>query len=415
MTWLLYDTGNSFLMTALGGLFLSQWIVLDKGFDDIWYGGAFSIATVIVLILSPVLGAWSDAIKKRMPFITITTLLMFLFGILFVCVPIVVSTKSAVYFVLVLFITLQILYQLSLVFYNALLEQLSDAKHRGKIVGLGDMFGLFGWVASLVIAMPFATGKITLLGPPGRTQAFLPNILLFILISWPMITLFKERKAKTPIQTQLSPKNILGDAVRNLRKLFTTEKNIGTFLLGFCFVSDAILTIQLYFAIILDRLYKIEDSQKIVITILMGVVNTVSAYVGGKLCDIIGAKKVLLVSTGILVVVFAAGFLVPTQFVLWMMPLAAGVGWGGFYAASRTLLVNIAPPQNLAEYFGFYSTFQKFASVIGPSLWGLITYIMRDTFSLKYQVAGLAMVVLMLIGMYLFTKVKYNIRNQSTA
>jgi len=28
--WLLYDAGNSFIVSAIGGLYLAQWLVLDK-------------------------------------------------------------------------------------------------------------------------------------------------------------------------------------------------------------------------------------------------------------------------------------------------------------------------------------------------------------------------------------------------
>ena len=64
----------------------------------------------------------------------------------------------------------------------------------GKISGLGQAFNNFGWIVAVAILLPFANGKITLLGSPGRTQVFLPAFILFTVHSiyysdfyWPVI------------------------------------------------------------------------------------------------------------------------------------------------------------------------------------------------------------------------------------
>jgi len=92
VSWLVYDLGNSFFVTAISGLFLGQWLILDNKLDDIWYGAGFSIATIFVLISSPFLGAWSDRIGKRMPFLKWTTIGLFIFNGLVALVA--VSKKS---------------------------------------------------------------------------------------------------------------------------------------------------------------------------------------------------------------------------------------------------------------------------------------------------------------------------------
>ncbi|MEI6775242.1 MAG: hypothetical protein WCL18_11225 [bacterium] len=70
LCWIIYDFGNSFFTVAIGAMFLAQWIILDNKIADIWYGASFSLATLFVLICSPILGARSDRIGRRMPFIT---------------------------------------------------------------------------------------------------------------------------------------------------------------------------------------------------------------------------------------------------------------------------------------------------------------------------------------------------------
>src|SRR3989344_3243271 len=191
LTWALYDAGNSFLQTAIGGLYLAQWVVLDNGYPDIWYGATFTIATIFVLFLSPLLGAWSDKAGRKLPFIKWLTILMYFAGLGMVLAMISSSsTSTAVMLVLGFYLIVQTLYQLSLVSYNSLLEILSEPKTRGKIAGLGDAFNNIGWIVATAILLPFASGKITLIGEPGRSQVFLPALTGFAIFSIPVLLLF---------------------------------------------------------------------------------------------------------------------------------------------------------------------------------------------------------------------------------
>ena len=85
--------------------------------------------------------------------------------------------------------------------------------------------------------------------------------------------------------------------------------------------------------------------------------------------------------------------------------LFVGLGWGGYYATARALLVNISPAKQLGEYFGFYSTFQKFASIIGPLTWGGITLMLTNYGIIRYRIAIIALVALMIAGTALLTRV----------
>jgi len=87
------------------------------------------------------------------------------------------------------------------------------------------------------------------------------------------------------------------------------------------------------------------------------------------------------------------------------MPLV-GFGWGGYYATARALLVNISPEKQLGEYFGFYSTYQKFASIIGPLTWGGVTLLLTNWGIVRYRIAIMSLVVLMIVGTWLLTKVR---------
>lgn len=404
--WLIYDAANSFLHAALGGFFLAQWVVIDNKFDDIWYGATFSLATILVLITSPILGAWSDSIGKRLPFIKwLTVLLVLFYAILAVIAPSSLPIENRIVIALFLAVILQYLYQQSLVFYNSLLEEVSTSKTRGKISGLGEMFGNSGWIVATAILLSFANKKFTLIGEPGRAQIFLPSFLFFTVLSLPMLIKFKEMPKKVVIK-EVNIKDVLASTVKGVSDLFHKNKNAGLFLLSFTLMSDVILTIQLYFAIVMEAIFKIPDSKKFLITLLMFLSMIVANYFLGKLSDKFGSKKIIILSGVSLVITLSIVLLSSAPFIIFLLAPFIGIGWGGFYVATRSMMIEVSPRQQLGEYFGFYSTFQRFASITGPLLWGGITLALKSYGVIKYRVAGLSLVVLMIFGIYILTKVK---------
>ena len=57
-----------------------------------------------------------------------------------------------------------------------------------------------------------------------------------------------------------------------------------------------------------------------------------------------------------------------------MLALFAGTGLGAVQAASRSLMTALIPKGKEAEMFGFYTFCGKSSSVLGPILFGSISY-----------------------------------------
>ncbi len=404
--WILYDFANSFLSAALEGLYFSQWVVIDNKFPDIWYGGTFSAATLLLLITAPFLGAWADAYGRKMPFLKWSTLAMIIFGVLLGIVSnSFLPAATKVILALIVFFFVQYFYQASLTFYNPLLDQLSTSKTRGVISGIGQLANNFGFVAATGIYLFLTKSNFVLFGQAGRNQVFLPATILFGLLALPMLFRFKEKSINTVKQTT-NFRAIFTQTVRGVRQLFAEQKNVGLFLVAFMLISDAILTANLFFAIFMEQVYRIPDGQKFVLLTLMSLVTIPSCYFFGWLGDRLGLKRILILSCSILVVSFSFIALSSSSDLLYLLMLLVGLGWGGYYATARALLVNISPVKQLGEYFGFYSTFQKFASIIGPLTWGGVTLFLANYGILRYRIAVIALVALMVGGTLLLVRVR---------
>src|SRR5437899_9171647 len=150
--------------------------------------------------------------------------------------------------------------------------------------------------------------------------------------------------------------------------------------------------------------------------------GTLGAWLGGKLDDKLGPKRVIAGSLLILLLALGAILLVDKDSILFVkvappVPGGAlfsgaaeraylvlgcliGAAGGPLQAASRTLLIQMAPKDRIAQYFGLFALTGKVTSFVGPLLIGAITAVTAS------QKAGMAVLVLFFVaGLALLARV----------
>ena len=398
---IIYDFWNSFFYVAIGAMFLAQWVILDNKIPDIRYGASFSLATIFVLITSPIFWARSDKIGKRMPFLKRSTIgLIFINGVMaFAALS---SLTNKVFIVLWLSVGVQYLYQMSLIFYNALLKDVSTETTRWKIAGIGEWLWSLWRIAALFIFLPIANWTFTLIWTAWRQQVFLPAFMLSTVFMLPMILWFKEHKQPILHVTQ----GIYKKTWAGIKQLRTTQKNVWWFLLAFSLISDIVLTMTLYLAVVMDTVYKVGDSTKSMVLIIFLLVWIIAGYVFWKLADKFWYKKLLMYTCWLLIATAIIFFYSTTPRVLYIV---ASIWWMGswwYFVVTKAFMTKLSPAEELGEYFGLYSTFQKAASIIAPLIrWGITLWLIQYPI-MKYQVAGSVMIILLIVWSVLMLKVK---------
>src|SRR5262245_23698758 len=68
-SWALYDFANTIFSMNVVTLYFSVWIVSDLGSTDLVYATTSAIASAMVVLAIPVLGAISDARRRRKPWV----------------------------------------------------------------------------------------------------------------------------------------------------------------------------------------------------------------------------------------------------------------------------------------------------------------------------------------------------------
>ena len=394
-SWLLFDLANTVYAFIIPGLYFSVWLVSEKGWTDQQLGLATSTAMVIVAILGPWIGRKSDSSQGKKKILLLMTLICiistFLLGTF--------SVETSV----LLFIFSLIGFNLGSVVYDALLVSVSNEENRGKISGLGVAFGYTG---SLI-----GFGVATLLQNMGYSyiEIFKSVAILFLLFSLPAF-FFIEEKITTDKKIKINILNSLSIVI-NSWKHSRQYKGLTRFLIGRFFYADAINTlISGLLAVYLVEEVGLTPADSQSILALAIVVSIIGGYIFGKAADLYGPRKLILISITCWMISLSLAIIATEFNQLWLIYVTGVLGGfniGGIFAVDRVFMTRLSPEKHLGEFYGLYSTVGRFATILGPILWGLIV----NSLGLGRNVAMGSLILLLAISYYIIHGVSDNVRN----
>ena len=388
-SWLLFDLANTVYAFVIPGLYFSVWLVSEKGWTDQQLGFATSTAMIIIAILGPWLGKKSDSSSGKKKLLLAMTILCiistFLLGTF--------SVPTSV----ILFILSLIGFNLGSVVYDALLISVSNKENRGKISGLGVAFGYIG---SLI-----GFGVATLLQNFGYSyiEIFRSVAILFLIFSLPAFIFIEEKKES------------LGDSKVNVLSALTIVfkswkhsmqyKGLTRFLVGRFFYADAINTLisgLLAVYLVEEAGFTTADSQNILALAI--IVSIFGGYIFGRASDKYGPRKLILISIFCWIISLTFAIIATTYNQTWLIyvtGILGGFNIGGIFAVDRVFMTRLSPEKYLGEFYGLYSTIGRFATILGPLLWGLIV----NTLNLGRNIAMGSLIVLLIISFYIISGV----------
>ena len=384
-SWLFFDLANTVYAFVIPGLYFSVWLVSEQGWTDQSLGFATSGAMVIVAILGPWVGARSDGSQGKKPMLLITTLICivatFLLGTFDVSI-------SVLFFIVSL-----IGFNLGSVVYDALLVSVSTPTNRGRISGLGVAFG---YVGSLL-----GFGVATLLQNFGYSyvEIFRSVAVMFLIFSLPAFIFIKEKKVSNEKSTIKITESI--SLVIKSWKHSTQYPGLTRFLVGRFFYADAINTlISGLLAVYLVEEVGLSPTDSQNLLGLAIIISIIGGYVFGKAADKYGPRKLTLISLVCWMLSLSVAIIATEFDQLWLIYVTGVLGGfniGGIFAVDRVFMTRLSPEKHLGEFYGLYSTAGRFATIIGPLLWGLIV----NTLGLGRNAALFSLIILLLISFFI--------------
>ena len=391
-SWLFFDLANTVYAFVIPGLYFSIWLVTEQGWTDRSLGYATSGAMVIVAILGPWVGARSDGSQGKKPTLLITTL---------ICVVATFFLGTFDVGISVLFFIVSLIgFNLGSVVYDALLISVSTSENRGRISGMGVAFG---YVGSLL-----GFGVATLLQNFGYSyiEIFRAVAVMFLLFSLPAFIFIKEKKVsdqKSSIKITESITLVIKSWIHS-----TQYPGLTRFLIGRFFYADAINTLisgLLAVYLVEEVGLSLADSQNLLGLAI--IISIIGGYVFGRAADKYGPRKLTLISLicWMLSLSFA---IIATEFdQLWLIYVTGVLGGfniGGIFAVDRVFMTRLSPEKHLGEFYGLYSTVGRFATILGPLLWGFVV----NTLGLGRNPAMGVLIALLAISFFIIRGVSDN-------
>jgi len=394
-SWAFYDFANTIFSMNVISLYFALWVTVDHDGQDILYSIALSGSMLAVAISAPVFGTISDQTgRRRFPLILLTIISVFATAL--------IGQTSQLWMGLLLFVIANYCYQSALVFYNGMLPSVARQSNVGMISGYGVALGYIGSIAGLSLVEPFVTDG-------GRSAAFLPTAILFLVFAIPCFLYVKDPSPKTFYVD-------IGQSFRTLKKTITDASDYHVLLKFFVvhfLILDVVNTIIAFMSVYAHKVIGFDGQQ---ITSFL-ILSTVFAMLGSLIIGWFVKHKGTVFSYGLVLWIWLTALcliVISTgETLFWMVGPLAGAGMGGVWVASRAIVVELSPPEKIGEFFGIYSLAGKMASIAGPLLWGSVVWIFQDTQTLKYRAAVGSLLLIAIATIFLFNTLKKQIQINS--
>lgn len=400
--WAMYDFANSgYTTVVLTAVFAAYFVGAVAGGAE-WATFAWTLAlgisNAIVMFTMPVIGAWADrrGAKKR--------LLMFsTVGCVLGTAALAAVGPGAVLLGMLLVAISNVFFAWGESLAAAFLPELARPEAMGRVSGWGWSLGYLGGMLALGLSL----GYVLWAQSRGQKAAdFVPvtmgiTAVLFGVAALVTFSLLQERTGRAGTTLPEERSSVSGrNALRQLRRTFEQARDHRDFmwLLG-CAVAyqgGVAVTIALA-AIYAEQVIGFVQQETMVLIFVLNIAAALGAFAFGYGQDRLGHKRALAVTLLGWVATCVIAALTTTKGGFWYAAAIAGVCMGSSQSAGRAMAGLLAPPAQLAEFYGLWTFATRLASILGPLSYGAITWATGG----NQRVAIAATAVLFLLGLLL--------------
>lgn len=392
--WVLYDVGNSAFTMMVSTIFPIYFNSLagGAGISDVdylaYWGYATSICTLLVAILGPTLGAVADTKNFKKIIFTIAM------GVgVFGCV--LLGFLSSWIWFLGVFIIAKTGYSASLVFYDAMLTDVTEPDRMDSVSSHGFAWGYIGSCIPFVACLGLVLGadSIGIGMQTAMILAFIITALWWLASSVPLLRSYKQRYYVE------AGKHMVRNSFRRLGHTFVElvkDKHIFVFLLAFFFYIDGVYTV-IDMATAYGQALGLDSTGLLLALLVTQIVAFPAVLIFSRLVKKVRAENIITVCIAAYFCIAVYAYWLDSQLDFWILAVLVGMFQGTIQALSRSYFAKIIPAEKSGEYFGIYDICGKGASVLGTAL---VSFLSQATGSVNFGVSALS--VMFLIGLVLF-------------
>ncbi len=394
--WILYDVGNSAFVLLVSTILpiYFNYLAGKGGVSEVdalaFWGYGVSISTILVALIGPVLGTIADTKGYKKP-IFAACMMVGVAGCAALALP-----GSWLAF-LAIFVVARVGYAASLIFYDAMLSDVTEISRMDQVSSQGYAWGYIGSCVPFILSLVLVLGNeaIGITMETAMAGAFLLNAAWWFLVTIPLLRNYRQshgvpKKDHVVRESFGRLARVLKDVKRN--------KKIFLFLLSFFFYIDGVYTI-IEMATAYGSAIGLDTQGLLLALLVTQIVAFPCALIFGKLAGKYKNTTLIKICVACYFCIALFAIQLDRQWEFWFLAVCVGMFQGGVQALSRSYFASIIPPEKSGEFFGIFDICGKGASFVGTALVGAVTQLTRNPGS------GVGMLaVLFAVGFFLFGK-----------
>ncbi|HET7203152.1 MAG TPA: MFS transporter [Steroidobacteraceae bacterium] len=400
VAWALYDWANSaFACTVMAGFF-------PVFFKQYWNAGVVAtestfrlgltsgIASLLVAVLAPVLGAIADRSSSRLRLLFAFTLLGSVATLALAFVP---QGQWAV--AAGLFLLASLGFWGGIVFSDSLLLHVAEPEEYDLVSGFGYALGYLGG-GLLFAGNVLMTQRPEWFGLANAAEAvrwsFVTVGIWWLLFALPCVLWVKERPFGTAAQgrrvswRQATREGFveLAHTVGEIRKY----RPLVWFLAAYILYIDGVNTV-IKMAVDYGLSLGFDQSHLVKALLLTQFVAFPAALAFGWLGARIGARNGIFLALAVYLGATGYAYFLDDAGDFYLLAFVVGLVQGGIQSLSRSYYGRLVPRDKSSEFFGFYNMMGKASAIIGPTLVGITAAVTGDS-----RLSILSIIVLFVAG-----------------
>lgn len=424
-SWALYECARNPFYVLINiyvfSAYFSTVVISDPVKGQATWGYVLSTAAIVVACLAPILGAFADAGGRRKPWLASCILLAIpSIAVLAIARP---DMQSGLGIVILALILANVGYELSSIFFNALLPQVVEPNRFGSLSGLAYAFA--NGAGILLFGVYLAVSYGLDLDPSahwGERGVPIAVAIWFLIFALPILWFVPDVKSATSRPAA----QIIGDGFRSLAESVQTLKvypQIGRYLLARMVFNEGFIILMMFLGVFSAGILHWSAIQLSMMGLVLSVVAVGGSLAGGYFDHRLGSKAALYIAIAGSVVTNVMMVTIDVDRVLMFEvsaePLSDGLypriadrvfffamSLGAFFVtaglvSSRALLAKITPEPVMNRMFGLYALSGTATSFAGPLVIALLTQM-----SGSQHVGLTAGIVFLLLGMLLLARVQ---------
>lgn len=408
ISWALYDCANTIFSSNINTVFFPFYMdeVLGTNEEKQQLASTFisyanAVASLLLVIFSPLFGVWIDqtGYKKKVIVWFASTSIFFTFMMGIFGEMNLQSTIGGVplslFIVVICFVIAKFFYNSSLVFYDAMMPDLGKSEDMPLISGFGVAVGYLGTIFGLLVYL--------LVNDGNYARAFIPTAILYLLFSLPLF--FINRDQPIPKENRKKVRFLTGykEIIQTFKEM-RQHRTIFKFMIAYFFINDALATTIAMMAVYAAAVLAFTSGQFILLYLVSTVAAIIGSFAFGYITKKSGANRAVTYVALLMVIALIIAAAATEQWMFWIAGSLFGISLGAIWVTSRTYIIELSPKEKQGQFFGLFAFSGKVSSIIGPAIYGSITFMLRSQGAVASRIALLSLVVMTLIGLIIHMK-----------